>query len=695
MLKFFCALWKAFLNLFRKPKPNAQPENEQEACEAEDRIMQNIEHVVVVMMENRSFDNVLGWLYTEAEARNLSYIPSTWDGNTRLYDGIYPSTADRYINLYKGKDGGFGTSPVEGASTNDRSGTPYYNSPPIDPWETFYHVTEQLFGQGRGVGPIDPWEKPAMKGFLQNYASKFDKPVVSRKEILQIMEGFSLNPKDGRNGTLPILNKLARHYATSDHWYCSVPSQTNPNRAWMACGTSQGQTINEGPQDQGVFTVPTLWEKMNGSLSWKVYYEEDYFPFEVPHYIPKGKGPWTQNAFPWLQRDDQKANVQEIQSFHRDARLGELPKFSFIEPSWTIEGKKVPEMGNEGIQGNECHPPGDVRTGDQFIGTLYNSLIANKTAWNKTLFIITFDKHGGIFDHIPPPPAPVDQRHLPGDFAFDRYGVRVPTIFISPQIKKQTVFRGPEAPNWDRSKPIVPQLDHTSIPATLLKWAGLKPPYGLFGRTDVAPTFEGVLNIGTNPIRRDYAIGNPNRHTNGTHLTFGDSFYLRFSSHGYDYYLSHSYDSLGTHYALASTDPNKMKKVRFTFPDLGTDDAAKIAGQAITHGSMIYITSEAAPHHLPYLTVDDGDCYYDKDHKNSLNQWVIKLATGDPGDLGQFIYDRNQIYLENRDNIRLTEWLPGKLIVNYSEVASNPYTTTTEDADYADPTKGIITIIKA
>ncbi|MCZ6820533.1 MAG: hypothetical protein O7G31_13735, partial [Calditrichaeota bacterium] len=94
------------------------------------------------------------------------------------------------------------------------------------------------------------------------------------------------------------------------------------------------------------------------------------------------------------------------------------------------------------------------------------------------------------------------------------------------------------------------------------------------------------------------------------------------------------------------------------------------------------------------LAIDHTDAYYDQDHKNSLNQWVIKLKSANPGDLGQFIYEGNEIYLENRDNLRITEWLPGKLIVNYSHVHDNPYTTTTKDGAYSDASQGIITIEK-
>jgi hypothetical protein len=107
--------------------------------------------------------------------------------------------------------------------------------------------------------------------------------------------------------------------------------------------------------------------------------------------------------------------------------------------------------------------------------------------WNETLFVITFDEHGGIFDHVPPPRA---ENPWPNDaidgFRFDLMGVRVPTILVSPLIKRQTVFRSPTAIEYDS----------TSILATLLNWHGVpKARWGLGERTRHAPTFEGVFQL--------------------------------------------------------------------------------------------------------------------------------------------------------------------------------------------------------
>src|SRR5205807_10570483 len=108
---------------------------------------------------------------------------------------------------------------------------------------------------------------------------------------------------------------------------------------------------------------------------------------------------------------------------HALARKGELPHFSMIEPQWTLainidEKVKWYDLHHAvqamlwGIQGNDLHPPGDVRTGENLLANIYTSLSANQEAWNKTLLIITFDEHGGLFDHVPPPSAIPPDNHF-------------------------------------------------------------------------------------------------------------------------------------------------------------------------------------------------------------------------------------------------------------------------------------------
>src|SRR5207247_5792593 len=120
--------------------------------------------------------------------------------------------------------------------------------------------------------------------------------------------------------------------------------------------------------------------------------------------------------------------------------------------------------------------------GRQFVSEVYSALIANADAWQGTLLVITFDEHGGTYDHVDPGWGAVtpDQYRGPDGFAFDRYGVRVPTLLISPWVSAGTVFRSPSS---------TLKFDHTSIIATILGWCGADPAKaGLGARAPGPPT---------------------------------------------------------------------------------------------------------------------------------------------------------------------------------------------------------------
>jgi hypothetical protein len=165
--------------------------------------------------------------------------------------------------------------------------------------------------------------------------------------------------------------------------------------------------------------------------------------------------------------------VAFIDQFHADAAAGNLPAFSYIEPVW---------IGASGT--SSYHPGEDLVVGEQQLAKIYDS-IRNGPGWEDTLFVITFDEHGGIFDHVAPPyaanPWPND---VNDGFHYDIMGPRVPTILVSPWIEENTVFRSETDVAYDG----------TSFLATLLHWLGIPKSRWFMGeRARHAPTFEGVL----------------------------------------------------------------------------------------------------------------------------------------------------------------------------------------------------------
>ena len=418
--------------------------------------MQQIEHLVLLMLENRSFDNVLGWLAQNGPA--LRAVPA---GSSPIYDGLNTGT---YSNPFTDVHG-TRIIPVEQGTTSAHQPL---RVPRLDPYEAYAHVIGQLFGDGTGHVPQLALGTPAtMQGFARNFDAAFE----TWGEIGEVMGAYT-------PAQLPVLNGLARQYAVSDRWFSSVPTQTNPNRAFFHTGTSLGREVN-GPLATDVFDTPTIWNALPADVGWGIYF----------HDIWKAGKCFTEFAFPHIDSAKsmaRQAEITRIATFYEKAAAGTLPAFSFIEPAWGY-GKGLPDMF-VGKQGNDYHPPTWVGPGEAFVNQIYEALTSNAAAWSKTMFIITFDEHGGTYDHVDPGWGAVqpDGHNGPDGFTFDRYGVRVPTIVVSPWIPAGTVFRAPaESPH---------PFDHCSMIATLLKWQGVDPAAaGLGARVAVAPTFESVL----------------------------------------------------------------------------------------------------------------------------------------------------------------------------------------------------------
>jgi phospholipase C len=148
--------------------------------------------------------------------------------------------------------------------------------------------------------------------------------------------------------------------------------------------------------------------------------------------------------------------------FLEDCQNNALPDYSFIEPNYndheTDEGEEI---------ANDQHPDHDVQAGEFFIADVYMAIRKNPALWASTAVLVVYDEHGGIFDHVIPPNCPPDQFTASAndtgtgfEFKFDRLGVRVPAILISPWIPKGTVV--------DRI------FDHASIPGTISKFFGVE-----------------------------------------------------------------------------------------------------------------------------------------------------------------------------------------------------------------------------
>lgn len=400
-------------------------------------ILGQIKHVVVVMFENRSLDNLCGWLYSTGAPPSV-FLPN---GSATAFNGLNTSIFNPSNKAY------FNGAPPDKVFVTQ--GTTSSTVPNPDPEETFDNVSQQICGPaGYQTPPAYP-----MQGFIVNYDD-----ATPANNVAQIMQAYS-------PGQMPVLSELARSYAISDAWFASVPSQTWPNRAFAHAGTSNGHVNNGEPPDPLEWDVETIFNVLTRcNISWAVYSDTILTPS------------LTRTMFPKLWDLHLDGQFRGFPDFEDACAKNALPAYSFIEPSFLLDP-------------NDAHPPHDVEAADQYLSRIWKAVSTSK-GWNETLLLITFDEHGGCHDHVFPPTGAVPPDSTPGDegFGFDRFGVRVPAILVSPYIKAGTVFRTNTA---------VP-YDHTSILATLRDWLSIPAADMLPSkRIAAAPTLEQVLTLTT------------------------------------------------------------------------------------------------------------------------------------------------------------------------------------------------------
>ncbi|XP_057820461.1 non-specific phospholipase C6 isoform X2 [Cryptomeria japonica] len=331
-----------------------------------------IKTIVVLVMENRSFDHMVGW---------MKRLNSEINGVTGQESNPVSTTEENSLRVYFKDDARF-VDP--------------------DPGHMFESVREQVFGSN-----LTTANPPPMNGFVQNALS------ISKNLSETVMKG--LKPE-----LIPIYTELVKEFAIFDRWFSSLPGPTHPNRLFVYSGTSHGATSHIAKQLAVGYPQKTIFESLHESgLSFGIYYQNIpatlfYRNLRKLKYIPKFHHYGLK--------------------FKRHARKGKLPNLTVIEPRY-FDLKLFPA--------NDDHPAHDLANGQKLVKEVYETL-RQSPQWNETLFVLTYDEHGGFYDHVPTPvrnvPSPdgIVGPH-PHFFKFDRLGVRVPTIMISPWITKGTV----------------------------------------------------------------------------------------------------------------------------------------------------------------------------------------------------------------------------------------------------------------
>jgi len=304
-----------------------------------------IDHVVVVMMENRSFDHYLGALKLEA---------------------------------------GMDIDGLDGSESNPNLAGD--DVPVFHLTETCQHDPPHGWGSSH-----DQYAEGENSGFVTEHEGR-----VGRSQGDWVMGYYT-------DAELPTHWALAQHYCVPDAFFCSVMGPTWPNRLYGHSASS------DGAQDNDVANVPfpqkTIYDALEeAGLDWRYYYTD------VP-FLGLFEDQW----------DDARTGF--VEDFLDDAEKGQLPEFTWVDPGFSY---------------NDDHPPHHVGLGQMFLALVYEAL-ARSPVWERTLLVITYDEHGGFFDHVPPPQVR-DER---ADEGFDQLGFRVPALVVGPWVKQgveSTVF---------------------------------------------------------------------------------------------------------------------------------------------------------------------------------------------------------------------------------------------------------------
>lgn len=409
-----------------------------------DYMRANVEHVVVYMLESRTMDSVLGWLY-EKDAPALHFVDADppFRGNSTGNTNLGPKGKPYAPYLFQ--DGQLSADFVLAA-------------PGIDPFHSTSDSIRQQWSNGyTGYFAGDPCDQGG-------YVTSSDSP--------EPMVTFS--PEQ-----LPVLNGLAKAYGVSDEWFSPMPGGTTANRAFALTGSNENVIVNlEGEPDYTNFAAvsrrQSIWKVLqnNGIDDWKIYYQILWGGHVFTEYL------YLRGQLPSVDADpSQYVQVQDC--FWSDAAAGMLPKFSFLEPAW---------IAPTGATSYHPGATGDMVPGEVVLNQVYEAL-RNSPNWEKTALVITFSKGGGLYDHIPPGEAtPAWPKDEIDGFKYDVFGPRVPAIVVSPLVQENTVFRSPEA---------VP-FSATSIAATVLEWCGIpRARWGMGDRVPESPVFSNVFTLST------------------------------------------------------------------------------------------------------------------------------------------------------------------------------------------------------
>lgn len=336
-----------------------------------DELKRNVDTIVVLILENRSFDNVLGHLRHPDE------------GNRPDVDGIEDLHNDRYVNP---NTDGLAIRPFWRADAPTPSDLPHGSA----------SVREQL-------AYVKELDRHLMNGFVRAFEDEFHS-IVDQPPPMGLL----------RARDLPATAALANQYTVCDNWFACVPTSTAPNRLMSMCGaTAIAETGTLLPDQATVYD----WLASHG-VRWRVYAAGLPFFALMPSVAP-------------LTLTGHFRRLPDLDRDLENEPPGDAPQVVFIEPDYyDCPVHFHPPCDN--------HAPLAMAPGEAFLASVYRSLSAASGKWARTVFVVSYDEHGGFFDHVPP--LPIRYRN-PNGVAFDTTGPRTPTLVTGPFAPKRGVCK--------------------------------------------------------------------------------------------------------------------------------------------------------------------------------------------------------------------------------------------------------------
>ncbi|MGI8712103.1 MAG: alkaline phosphatase family protein [Solirubrobacteraceae bacterium] len=400
--------WSRVVELLTEPVPPTPSQTIPAPADDTAQRLSGIDHIVVMMLENRSFDHMLGYLS----------LPQALGGGGRTdVDGL--TGPEQNVNQHAGSS--YAIHHLDRTRFHGEAEDPDHSGASVD---------EQLANGGAG--------------FVENFA-RISAARAAKADEPEPDPGIVMGYYDAHD--LPVYDHLAAEYCVVDRWFSSVPGATWPNRLYSVTGRANGTRDDISPP---LYSVPNFARHLDEhGVDWRWYsFDPATLRTVDPVYRLTNHDRFAFVDARKLSTRERGAGelTEEGPSFLDDVAAGQLPAVSWIDPRF----KDLQVLGPDS---NDDHPPSDVTAGQDLVLTVYHAL-SSSPLWAKTLLVIIYDEHGGFYDHVSPPAAVDD------DPGFRRLGVRVPALLVSPLVARGSTSSSLLGPDV--------HFDHTSVLKTIL-----------------------------------------------------------------------------------------------------------------------------------------------------------------------------------------------------------------------------------